>query len=814
MSTTAFEGGGVELERARREHDVADVAAERAAVVLAVEQALDLALHAGVDVAPVVVEEADLHGVGIARREPHRDAALRTAVAHLEPGERHGGQLDVLDVDAGQVDPRDQRPLERPGDPAGVTARGDGRALRQRGAVGHRQAHRDLGVDVDVGEPAHPPPAEQRAGAAALPHDRRGDDGPRLDRLERVHLDVRVDDGVLADEALVADDRPLLDAHVRAEVGVAADGAAAQVGAGADVDVVVADRPLQERVGLHDHVGAEHGVGPQVRARLDPAAVADDDGLVDAGLGADLDVGADPAAVTELEPVDVDLHPTVEHVGVRPAVGLERADVLPVALGHVAVQRVAGLEQRGEHVAGEVDHLTLGDELEHLGLDDVDPGVDGVGEHLAPRGLLQEAFDGAVGLGDHDPELERVLDVLQRDRRARARVAVRLHERGEVDVGEHVTGDDEERVDELVDGVAHRTGGAERRVLGRVAHGDAEVGAVTEVVADLVGEERHRDDDLVEAVQREQADDVLHHRLVGQRHHRLRGVAGQRAQTRALTTGEDDGLHEVTLLGVDGTRVTSVSQCRTREGDVVGRGVVAEGETADRHEPRGDEHDVVRRAVDGVGPEVEGQGEHERERSGFAHPLDVDAPCPGGREREHRHADHDLPREHEHPHDERQASLQQQRHCTDQQQDPVGHRVEHLPEVAPLVEPPGDPAVDPVGGPEHGEQGGGGEQVVVGQQPQEDRRADQAHQRDHVGQCHDPRCTFATCRARHPYRDRTRSSEVQSRPVYAPPSIGMAVPVTKDAASEQRNAATRPKSSGRPITPAGIPASRASSSPP
>ena len=25
------------------------------------------------------------------------------------------------------------------------------------GAVGHRQAHRDLGVDVDVGEPAHAP---------------------------------------------------------------------------------------------------------------------------------------------------------------------------------------------------------------------------------------------------------------------------------------------------------------------------------------------------------------------------------------------------------------------------------------------------------------------------------------------------------------------------------------------------------------------------------------------------------------------------------------------------------------------------------
>ena len=128
----------------------------------------------------------------------------------------------------------------------------------------------------------------------------------------------------------------------------------------------------------------------------------------------------------------------VEHVLVGADVRAELADVLPVALGHVAVQRVASFEQRREHVAREVDHLALGDEVEHLGLEHVDAGVDGVGEHLAPGGLLEESLDGAVGTRDHDPELERVLHVLQRDRRGGAGVAVRLHERGEVDVGEDV----------------------------------------------------------------------------------------------------------------------------------------------------------------------------------------------------------------------------------------------------------------------------------------------------------------------------------------------------------------------------------------
>lgn len=49
-------------------------------------------------------------------------------------------------------------------------------------------------------------------------------------------------------------------------------------------------------------------------------------------------------------------------------------------------------------------------------------------------------------------------------------------------------------------------------------------------------------------------------------------------------------------------------------------------------------------------------------------------------------------------------------------------------------------------------------------------------------------------------------------PCDAPPSTGMAAPVTNFAASEHRNAARRPKSSGSPITPAGTLDSTASRS--
>ena len=62
-----------------------------------------------------------------------------------------------------------------------------------------------------------------------------------------------------------------------------------------------------------------------------------------------------------------------------------------------------------EHRLGEVDRLVLGNEVEDLRLQHVDAGVDGVGEDLAPRRLLQEPLDPAVGVGDDDAEVERVL---------------------------------------------------------------------------------------------------------------------------------------------------------------------------------------------------------------------------------------------------------------------------------------------------------------------------------------------------------------------------------------------------------------------
>src|SRR5204863_1002961 len=115
--------------------------------------------------------------------------------------------------------------------------------------------------------------------------------------------------------------------------------------------------------------------------------------------------------------------------------------------------------------------------------------VDRVGEHLAPRRLLEEALDPAVLVRDDDPELERVVDGLEADRHRGLPLSMELDELREVEVAERIAGDDEERVVEAPGGEAHRAGGAERRLLDRVADLDPERLAAAEVRADRLRQE-------------------------------------------------------------------------------------------------------------------------------------------------------------------------------------------------------------------------------------------------------------------------------------------------------------------------------------
>ena len=367
-----------------------------------------------------------------------------------------------------------------------------------------------------------------------------------LDLLERVDPDAGEDHALGADRHLVADRDALVDADMRAQVAAAADDRALDLRAAADVRRAVDHRADDAPAFAHGDARREHDVRADAGAARDAAVAAEVRRPLDRVEVVEVHPVPQPDVAADADPGDVETHALLERVDVRLAELVEVADVLPVAVEDVAVDRPAHLEEKREELLREVVRPVGRDVLQDLGLEDVDAGVDRVGEDLAPRRLLEEPLDAALLVGDDDPELERVLDRFQADRDRRLLLAVELDEARQVDVAERVAGDDEERVVEAAGGEANRAGGAERRLLHRVADVDAERLAVSEVAPDRLRQERDGDDDVLEAVELEELDDVLHARLADDRDHRLRLIRGERAQACALSPRHDDRLHRRT----------------------------------------------------------------------------------------------------------------------------------------------------------------------------------------------------------------------------------------------------------------------------
>ncbi len=366
---------------------------------------------------------------------------------------------------------------------------------------------------------------------------------PGLDLLVRVDPHSGHHARLGADRDLVADRRVLVDPDVVADVARAADDRPLDQRRAADVRRGVDDRAHDARALAQGDAVRQHGVRADRGVAGDPAVVADERGALDLLDVVDVDAFADPDVAAQQDARDVQAHALLERVEVRLPELVDRADVLPVAVEHVAVERPAHLEQEREELLREVVRPVGGHVPQHLGLEHVDPGVDRVGEDLAPRRLLQEPLDPPVVVGDDDPELERVRHGLEPDRHVCALLLVGGDERGQVDVAEGVAGDDEKGVVERVAREADRAGSAERLLLDRVLDLEAHRLAGAEVAADRLRHERERDDDFLHPVQLQQLEDVLHAGLADDRHHRLRLIRRQRPEPGPLATGHHDRLH-------------------------------------------------------------------------------------------------------------------------------------------------------------------------------------------------------------------------------------------------------------------------------
>ena len=520
------------------------------AEVLAEEEPLDPLLAAGGEVHPPLVEELDVDQRGLEGRAPDVHPRHCPVLAHLIADHGDGRDAQVVDVHPGREESADDGPVDETRGPVRVPAGADERVLPERGAEGGPQLDGELGRDLDVAQPRDAVGPKERARPPVAPDQAGREDGPVLHQLLGPDLDVGLDHRPFADAAAIADQGPLEQPGARLDLAAASHHVLGQGRARTDSDLVpehgVGDnRPVlhhavvpddavgDARVGLHPGILPDQDGPPKARGEIHPAAIIQPDRLVQA---------------LHLASGDLHPYPSGKDVLMGEAVLHQVSHIPPVALGHIAVEPPPLSHHQGEKVLAEIEIPPGGDQVQHGGLQHVDPGVHRIAEHLAPGRLLQEAADPAVRLGDDDAVLERVLHPREQDGEIRIAVAVKGDGRSQVEVGEHVAADDQERTVEEGCRVLHRP---HRPVIldgGDVRHLHPERRPVPEVVLDQRGlemEQRHKVRDPVPA---EQVHDVLHHGLVGHGNHGLWDSVGQRPQTGPEPPGHDHGLHLPALL--------------------------------------------------------------------------------------------------------------------------------------------------------------------------------------------------------------------------------------------------------------------------
>jgi hypothetical protein len=191
---------------------------------------------------------------------------------------------------------------------------------------------------------------------------------------------------------------------------------------------------------------------------------------------------------------------------------LRRADVEPVRVGDVPVQRVALRQEQREQAALtnalERVRLTRGHVIEDLGLEDVRPGVDQVRDDFFGLRLLDEALDPSVVVDRDETVRRRVLHGRERQRPERLSFTVETHEGRDVQAREDVSVEDEERPVQVALDVLDGPARVQRLFLAD----DDELHAVRALDGERlegVGEVPRGENGFVHTVAREIREDVL-----------------------------------------------------------------------------------------------------------------------------------------------------------------------------------------------------------------------------------------------------------------------------------------------------------------
>jgi hypothetical protein len=220
---------------------------------------------------------------------------------------------------------------------------------------------------------------------------------------------------------------------------------------------------------------------------------------------------------------------------------LGRSQIQPVRVGEVPVDGSAARDHGREDLSLDRELAVRGPGPEGGRVEDVRSGVDIAGDRI--EGFLQELEDAASFVRRHQAECASVLDMVQRDRDDGVTPTVGCEHPGEIEVGQDVSVQREERVvPDRVERVDDRAAGSERRGLGDPGDGGVAPPSLDERMERFL-EVRRRQDHLVHAVSGEVVQHVVQDGAVDERQQLLLHRLGERTQPRSEPSDEDDRLH-------------------------------------------------------------------------------------------------------------------------------------------------------------------------------------------------------------------------------------------------------------------------------
>ena len=261
--------------------------------------------------------------------------------------------------------------------------------------------------------------------------------------------------------------------------------------------------------------------------------------------------GAQPAGRNHARPLrdrlggrQVQLDFFIQRVRRALQIGLTVPHVAPVALRGGTEYLFFLPQQQGEQIFSKIEGPPLGHIVHRPPGQHIDASIHLIGNHLTPAGFLHKALDPSLSAGQHQAVFQGCGVPVQGQGRGGALLLVELEQLRQIQIAHSIAADHQKIfLPQLLHAVLHAPGGAKRFFLYKIGQPDAQARSVPKIFHNTLGPVAQGHADVGEPMPAQQGNDVFHHRLVKQGHHRLGQTQGHRPQPPSLPAGHDYSFH-------------------------------------------------------------------------------------------------------------------------------------------------------------------------------------------------------------------------------------------------------------------------------